>query len=224
MYHKVGRQDDAEMAYMRAVAFEPEDEETFATLKKIVEDSGKEVVKVVADGEGVLLINRRTRDGKVENQKTMTIPKKQPQHFTPWELRSVTTFNPDQKDNSYTTVSAKDMTESAMPEWFMPFGPIPVTCPNCSTVFIPTRKYVKSGGEILCHRCSRLFRNPLLESKSFFQHPFQKEQHTTTSAKDLPDLVKCPKCGAHTPRGEMTRPGGKIRCDRCSNTWEWKPF
>lgn len=158
MYHEVGRQDDAEMAYMRAVALEPEDVETFATLKKIVEDTGREVVKVYNDGEGMLFINKRTKDGKTENQTVMTIPRKIPQRLGPWEVQSVTTLNPDDKQNPYTTFTGKNIPES---EFDMPFGPVPIMCPKCSTIFIPTRKYVKPDGRILCHKCLHLFRNPL---------------------------------------------------------------
>ena len=45
MYQNVGRQDDAEMAYLRAVALEPDEESTFIALKKTVEDSGREYRK-----------------------------------------------------------------------------------------------------------------------------------------------------------------------------------
>jgi tetratricopeptide (TPR) repeat protein len=158
IYQKVSRHDDSEFAYMRAIALEPDEEETFNTLKALVERSGRELVKIIADGEGVLMINEKSADGKPNPQKIMTIPKKMPPPSASWELKSVTTMQPDGKGNPYTTHTGEDIPESLID---MPFGPVTVMCPKCKAVFIPTRKFVRPGGRILCHKCSHLFLKPL---------------------------------------------------------------
>jgi len=146
MYHSVKRQRDAEIAYLRAVALEPEDEETFATLKEIVEVSGREVQKSYADGEGMLFINKRTKDGKAVNEMVMTIPKKQPIQPTPWELQSVSSFG----KTTYSKAKTRDAPSGNM-----------VKCPVCGAKFVPTAGMIKPGGKIRCGKCTSLFKEPL---------------------------------------------------------------
>jgi len=153
MYHKVGRHEQSENAYMRAVAFEPDHEPTFSALKKIVEDSGREVTKIVADGEGILIIGKRNADGKLESHKVMTIPKKQSATYTPWKLVSSKTFPSGQKKpyTSGVTHPKENFTTTELT------GPNVVKCPKCGFSFIPMTKL---GGKVTCINCSYVFRRP----------------------------------------------------------------
>jgi len=152
LYSELRRQTDAVRAYMQAVALDPDHQSSFLTLKKLLEESGREVTKIMTDEGGVITIGKRGIDGQRVVEKVITIPRRKPEVWTKTSefLRTSTGMKEVKSGESASAMGGG-----------IDYPDHVVTCPQCGAPIPLFEKMIRPDGNVRCENCFHLFRNPL---------------------------------------------------------------